>query len=567
MFKTKLQDTIKISLFVTVFLICLALSFDVVNAQEFNRGTLERIKSEFLRSIPTPTSSSSRQKETTKEQPLSDIMEETTASPKKSVSFPTSQEILAKSDVSHIDPETYTLGPGDQLSVVFYGRLSQVHLVSVQPDGTIFISPANPIHVADMTLSQAQRKVHRVMSKYYKNFETQLQIIGLRTFRVEVLGEVENPGTYVITPTLGVCDVIGLAGGLNKNASLRNVVVKDKKTKKEKRIDLFAWFYLGDEEQNVLLNNNQTIFVPLMKDKITVTGAFKRTGHLEIVPGERVSDIISMIEPDTGAVLEEANLTRISEDQDLKVIPVNISEVIENPDSKENVPLADGDVLFVPALSVFLKKIKVIGELQGANLFTKQINRLTGQEEIIKLGLYQLREGETVKDVVVALGGTTVKADLDEARVERPVGDGRIKVIPVNLRKLLYEDDESQNVKLKPGDTFVVPAEPTNIYILGEIRSPGAYQYNVGNKIKEYVALAGGPTRRAKLKHTRVIQHIGEKLVVKTIDLRSILSGNLREEFELRPGDVIYIPYAEIISYRDIVDIITDIIVLQQLFE
>ena len=90
-----------------------------------------------------------------------------------------------------------------------------------------------------------------------------------------------------------------------------------------------------------------------------------------------------------------------------------------------------------------------------------------------------------VKDVVIALGGLTVKADMGKARVERPLPGGIIKIIPIDLRRLLYQNDESQNICLLPGDSrWLVPAMPTNIYILGEIRSPGAYQIQCGQQIK-----------------------------------------------------------------------------------
>lgn len=540
------------------------------HAQSFDIQSLERIKREFtnfqMPNMAQPQASS-KSNETPMIPALNASAPAAAASQAGGLKLPSAQEVMAKSAVAYIDPDTYILGPGDVLSLNFYGIFQKNVSVTVQPDGTIFMSPIAPIYIEDLTLNQAKRKIHNIMKRYYKNFQIELQLVDLRTFQVEILGEVVAPGTYVATPVMGVCDAISLAGGLKPDASLRNIELRDKRKRKKWRIDIFSWYYMGAKNQNRLLNRKQAILVPLPQQKVKVEGAFKRTGDFEIFPGETVADILKIVEPDTGSVLSEGKITRISGKEDLKVIPVDLASVIRDPKSKENMTLMDGDSIFVPDLTVFLKKVTVIGELKGANLFTKTMNRLTGQEELLKIGLYNLKEGQTVKDLVIDLGGITASADMEKARVERPLEDGRVKVIPVDLRKLLYQNDKSFNIALQPGDFFIVPAQATNIYIVGEVRSPGAYQYNVGNKIKEYIALAGGPTRRARVKNTKVIQTYGEKTVTHTIDLRSILTGNQPETFELRAGDVIYVPYADVASYRDIVDIVTDLIVLRQLFK
>lgn len=552
-------------LFIIVAVLCLLTG--AAHAQEFNIQSIERIKSEFMRLQMPTAGAASQQQSKSAETIIRQAPAAEAEAAAKGVKLPSAQDVLAKSGVAHIDPETYVLGPGDVLNVYQYGMIQQQTKVDVQPDGTIFIPPMPPIHVEDLTLAQARRKIEGVMRRYYKNFKVEVQLLDLRSFQVEILGEVESPGTYIITPVVGVCDAIGLAGGLKKEASLRNITIIDDRLKKKTRVDIFSWYYLGKKKENRLLNRRQTVQVPLMQKRVVVEGAFKRQGNFEITPGETLSDMLRMVEPDTGAVLKEGKLTRISGTSQLKVIPVDMAEAYKNRKSAENLLLVDGDTIFVPDLTVFLKKITVIGELKGANLFGKTVNRLTGQEELLKVGLYNMKEGEKVKDVLINLGGVTAQADMEKARVERPLGDGRVQVIPVDLRRLMYENDENENIALAAGDSFIVPAKATNIYIVGEVRSPGAYQYNVGNKLKEYIALAGGPTRRARVKNTKVIQHFGDKMEIKTVDLRSIMTGNLPETFELRPGDIIYVPYAEVANYRDIVSIITDLIVLRQLFK
>ena len=533
-----------------------------VFAQTLPFGDIESLKREFMRGVQKPAQG---QKVSTEKQ-TQDKDEENKKSSK--VKFPGAQELLNRSDVSFIDPDTYVLAPGDEVKVTIFGRLYEEQKVKVQPDGSVFLPPAGSIYVKGKTISANQRRIYRIMTRYYRNFKLNLELTKLRTIEVRILGEVVNPGTYIATPVIGACDVIGMAGGIKESASLRNVELRNKQGKKLSRVDLYSWYYLGDKNQNHLLDSKYEVFIPVMQEKVVLEGAFRRKGDIEIVPGETISDLIKIAEPETEAVLSEAKLTRISGKDNLEIVPLNLAKLLKKDKDKssDDILLAGGDTIFLPELEIFLKKIRIIGELKDANLFTRTINKLTGETEIQKVGLYNLKKGERVKDVIISLGGVTAKANMEKARVERSMENGEVKVIPCNLRKLMYNDDESQNIALHEGDTLIVPPMPDTIYMLGEIRSPGAYQYNVGNKVKEYVALAGGPTNKAKLRHVKIIKEIGGRLRVTTIDLRSILTGNKMEELELRPGDVIYIPRADIVSWKDILSIFTELIVLRQLF-
>jgi len=535
-----------------------------VFAQQLQVESLDRIKNELLRFSNTAANAATGTTQVkAKQSTATEAEKEVTTS---AITFPKPEEIITKSDVAHINPDTYVLGPGDKLNIAFYGLVSGNYPAVIQPDGTIFLSPAPPIYVQGLTIREAKSKIYRIMCGYYKEFNIDLQITSLRTFKINILGEVTNPGTFIITPTIGVCDAISLAGGLKAGASTRNIVLEDKRKKRKWRIDLFKWFYLGKKDENRMLDIDYSIYVPLRKEKISVEGAFKRTGVFEIVLGEKLSDIVSMMEPATEAVLEFANITRTTNENKLDIIPVNINKIMHDPDSKDNIPLTDGDIVFIPSVNLYVKKILVIGELEGANQFAKTQNPLTGSEEIIKISLYNLREGERVKDVISMLGGLTVKADLEKARIERPIGNGQVEYLPINLRKLMYDDDQSQNLALLPGDALVVPSIPSNVYVLGEISNPGAYQYNVGLGIKDYIAAAGGPTSRSRMRMAKVISSTNGKPIIYNFDLRSLLSGNQLEPVTLRPGDVIYIPYADIASWRDIIGAMTNLVVLRNFF-
>lgn len=66
------------------------------------------------------------------------------------------------------------------------------------------------------------------------------------------------------------------------------------------------------------------------------------------------------------------------------------------------------------------------------------------------------RNGMTILDAVLAVGGLTEYAAGNRARIVR-MENGQEKDIPVRLTALVNGGDMSQNLPLKPGDVLVVP--------------------------------------------------------------------------------------------------------------
>lgn len=66
------------------------------------------------------------------------------------------------------------------------------------------------------------------------------------------------------------------------------------------------------------------------------------------------------------------------------------------------------------------------------------------------------REGMTVLDAVLAVGGLSQFAAGNRARIMRTT-DGRQQEIKIKLAALVNDGDMKQNVALRPGDVLVVP--------------------------------------------------------------------------------------------------------------
>ncbi|MCC5794974.1 MAG: polysaccharide export protein [Chromatiales bacterium] len=66
------------------------------------------------------------------------------------------------------------------------------------------------------------------------------------------------------------------------------------------------------------------------------------------------------------------------------------------------------------------------------------------------------REGMTMLDVMIQVGGLAPNAAGNRARVVRQVG-GESREIPVRLQRLLTNGDMGENLQMMPGDILVIP--------------------------------------------------------------------------------------------------------------
>jgi polysaccharide export outer membrane protein len=108
-------------------------------------------------------------------------------------------------------------------------------------------------------------------------------------------------------------------------------------------------------------------------------------------------------------------------------IEVKLSEYVRSPHV---------NVIVMKPASVF-SQVKVIGQVKAPQAIA-------------------YREGMTVLDAVLAVGGLTEYAAGNRARIVRTV-DGQEQEIPVRLSALVNSGDMSQNFPMKPGDVLVVP--------------------------------------------------------------------------------------------------------------
>jgi polysaccharide export outer membrane protein len=155
---------------------------------------------------------------------------------------------------------------------------------------------------------------------------------------------------------------------------------------------------------------------------------------------------------------------------------------------------------------------------------------------VIRPGQLQLTQELTVLQGLSAVGGPAPNADLESAFIDR--GGKRV---PVNLQEILQRGTMTQNIRLQPGDTVVVPTAGV-VFVQGEVRTPGQVKYSRDMTIMMAIAGAGGFTQLSSPRRVTVVRGEGTKKEVLRVNVNDILSDPQAKDFLLKPNDIITVP-------------------------
>lgn len=203
------------------------------------------------------------------------------------------------------------------------------------------------------------------------------------------------------------------------------------------------------------------------------------------------------------------------------------------------------DTLLTEKLSRYIKNVRidvVVSKYESKSaLLFGEINILqTGKSGP---GKYILKGKTTVLDLIVDAGGDTKDSDLKNVELVR---DGQR--YPLNLYKVMFKGDVSQNVIIDDGDVVTVPELPTlgeRVYVFGEVQREGIYAQENTPDLLAAIGQAGGTTPVAVDGAVKIIRGYGEgrKPVVLSASLDDILKrGDISQNVPLINGDVVYVP-------------------------
>jgi len=82
----------------------------------------------------------------------------------------------------------------------------------------------------------------------------------------------------------------------------------------------------------------------------------------------------------------------------------------------------------------------------------------------------------------------------------------------------------------------------SEIFLIGEVNSPGAYPAMGNDSLLQLLTRAGGLSIFADRDNIRVVRRNGNKVTEYIVDYDAIIKGDLKQDILLRPGDRVIVP-------------------------
>lgn len=290
---------------------------------------------------------------------------------------------------------------------------------------------------------------------------------------------------------------------------------------------------------------------------------------------------VKLSEPDIDwsyAVVERQSKENLT----TSLLPFNLGKLVLESDASQNLELMPGDVV-----TIFSKADIHVPQSQQTRFV-----RIEG--EFASSGVYSVRPGETLRQLVQRAGGTTPDAYLygseftrestrrvqqqrlneyvnqialqassvASANASRSISpqdtaaaanaqqqnmnivsslrqaraSGRVVLeLPVDAKNI----DQLPDVQLEDGDRFIVPRVPSTISVDGAVYNQNSFMYDPHRRVGDYIRQAGGANRDADKKRAYVIRAGG---AVISKQYSSSLRGNGFDSLHVYPGDTIVIP-------------------------
>jgi protein involved in polysaccharide export with SLBB domain len=174
--------------------------------------------------------------------------------------------------------------------------------------------------------------------------------------------------------------------------------------------------------------------------------------------------------------------------------------------------------------------------------------------------VFDLKEGDTLADVLVAGGNPTPRADLRHVTIMHTSGATTVVDLISKEGPAAAEPNApaekvwrlGRNVLLQAGDVILVPEGPQpTALVLGEVNKPGPYEIQGEARLLDLLAQAGGPTPTADLRRIS-LRHAGAP-ETQTLDLQPLLvqgdTSNTALNVPILPGDTIVLAATDQVVY------------------
>ncbi|XWK90926.1 MAG: SLBB domain-containing protein [Phormidium sp.] len=527
----------------------------------------------------------------------------------------------------------YTLGAGDRIALDIFNVPEYSREYQVLVNGTVNLALIGTVSLRGLTLEQASNLISSRYARFLRRPIVTVNLVSPRPVQIAIAGEVNRSGSYIIPlasaggaggaggagfqfPTLS--QALTLAGGITQSANLRQVRLQRPGTGTI-NLDVFGLVVRGELCEDITLRDGDSVFIPTATSvnlsaaqdivrsniapvqnvplNILVAGEVIRPGPVIVQPDQTGAfPTISRAIQVAGGVTQAADLNRVQLRRFTRggreqIIGVNLNQVLQGGDRRQDLVLQQGDTIVIPtARSISPDRSFQITNSTLAPTQNQPIN-IVVVGEVTRPGPYSVQPTQTgspptLSRALQAAGGINQTADITNVQLRRITRDGTIQTITINLQQLLQGGDRRQDIFLQEGDSIVVPtataplpvaqsleivsssiaadpSQPLNVAVVGEVSRPGTYliqpfrpAQGVPGALPSFAGLptlsqaiqqAGGITPLADVRRIEIRRstRLGTQQILVSNFWQLLQSGDRSQDLILQQGDTIFVPTAQ----------------------
>ncbi|PQB07842.1 capsule biosynthesis protein [Polaribacter filamentus] len=375
-------------------------------------------------------------------------------------------------------PENYQIGPGDEIMIDLWGASEITYKAIVDNSGSIKINGIGFIFINGFTLEDASKKIiSKLKTKHagisadsnsYNKINTNITVSKIRTVQVNIIGDVETPGTYALNSLSTVLNALYVAGGPTKMGTFRDIQLI-RANKRVASLDVYQYMLSGTQEGNLKLQDQDVLLVTPYKNLVSVEGAVKRAGIYELKDGQTLAELVQYFGGFTP--IAYTNLLTVER---LNGTQKEIREVAFT-EAKDFI-MQGGDKLVVQ------------------EILDRYENKITIQGAVYRPGSFELFEKMSLKTLIEKAEGITPEAFLLRGLLVRTFDDTHKENIAFSVSEIL---NGSSTIVLQARDQVRIfnkeeLREKRTITIAGAVNTPNTFDFVDKLQIEDVIAMSGG---------------------------------------------------------------------------
>ena len=430
-------------------------------------------------------------------------------------------------------PENYKVGPGDEISISIWGFSEFSETLEVDSRGYISPSSYGRIYVKGLTFKNMRSMLKKKFSNFFdmQNSEIDVSLSYSKVITVNIVGEVYNPGSYIIPSINTAFNALIASNGPTQLGSVRNIYIK-RNGQTVDSLDVYQFLFNPKKSNDIYLQDGDYLFVPPATCIVEISGAVNRPYTYESKVGETVKDMIRYAGGFSSMAFRDIITLKRLDYNEIKVFDIH------NSDAGDEI-IKDGDELVVNKIS------------------NKISNVITIKGDIGVAGEYEFKQGENLLELLERSKCISQKTFLDKVYVIRLNQDRTKTHLSINLKSILENPDVSDNIIMQEYDIVHVLStddfdDEFFISVDGAVRSAGNFSFGDGMSLQSALILAGGLTQQSegsRVEVSRIMEYdvASNKLkprraIVQNIKIgNNLVLSNEAEDFVLQPFDQIFV--------------------------